>query len=85
MSWLTPKRRRTTGNLKTANAQVGNGAGTQAVPPVPNLENLIAVERPASTPRTISQPAIPSSSHSNGDSGESGDGNLFYAYARKVW
>ncbi|KAK3705910.1 hypothetical protein LTR37_013063 [Vermiconidia calcicola] len=83
MSWLTPKRRRTTGNLKTANAQVGNGAGTQAVPPVPNLENLIAVERPASTPRTISQPAIPSSSHSNGDSGESGDGNLFYAYARK--
>ncbi|KAK3725999.1 hypothetical protein LTR37_000147 [Vermiconidia calcicola] len=81
MSWLTPKRRRTTGNLKTANAQVGNGSGTQAVPPVPTLESPIAVERPASTPRTISQPVVPSSSHSNGDSG--GDGNLFYAYARK--
>jgi hypothetical protein len=34
-----------------------------------------AVERPPSTARTISQPVVPVAN---------GEGNLFYAYARKV-
>ena len=76
MSWLTPRRRRTTGNLKNVpNGQVNatvNGEG-----PISPTIDEVPVERPPSTARAISQPAVPVA---NG----SGDGNLFYAYARKV-
>jgi hypothetical protein len=72
ISWLSPRRRRTTGNLKSINGQV-NGVTFDA-PNSPTIDEAV-LERPASTQRTISQPAVPVAS---------GDGNLFYAYARKV-
>ncbi|KAM3424868.1 hypothetical protein BST61_g6845 [Cercospora zeina] len=75
LSWLTPKRRRTTGNLKTNGhmktvAEKGFGTimedGTYQQGP----------ERPAGVSRPASQPHVPQIS-------SSADGGLFYAYARK--
>ena len=82
MSFLTPKRRKTTANLPTVNGLQVNGDAP--VPPVPSLGSPIS-GRPAATHRPVSQPVIPSVSNgtlSDGNGG--GDGNLFYAYARKV-
>ena len=74
MSWLTPRRRRTTGNLK----QVPNGQVSAVVngnAPLSPVLDEVALERPPSAARAISQPTVPV---------VNGDGNLFYAYARKV-
>lgn len=79
-SWLSPKRRRTTGNLKTLG---GSKALAQeegaARPTTPTRMDRPISERPTS-PRPLSPPSVPSS---NGSVRE-GEGNLFYAYARKV-
>jgi hypothetical protein len=79
ISWLTPRRRRTTGNLKhVPNGQVAINAtagGVSGDAPISPTIDEIPVERPASTQRTISSPVAPMINES---------GNLFYAYARKV-
>lgn len=79
MSWLSPKRRRTTGNLKTIpNGQINNAraGGEPATPEAPSRVRTPTSERAPSIPRPLSQPvessALPGS-----------DGNLFYAYARR--
>ena len=73
MSWLSPKRRRTTGNLKTLpNGQVNSDATNGSAPP-----GSPVVVRPPSAHRPISQPVVSTVNNT-------GDGNLFYAYARKV-
>ena len=76
MSWLSPKRRRTTGNLKAIpNAQVNGDAtstSTNGSAPTSPLS-----QRPSTTHRPFTQPVITSVKPSD-------DGNLFYAYARKV-
>ena len=80
MSWLSPKRRRTTGNLKTvANGQVNNAESETLASPTTGsaAPESATTERPPSTRRPFSQPSV-----SRGRS--STDGNLFYAYARKV-
>lgn len=76
LSWLTPKRRRTTGNLKTNGhmkkvAEEGFGAIMEDGVQDQGLERPPGVSRPAS------QPHVPQIS-------KGGDGGLFYAYARKV-
>ncbi|KXT11015.1 hypothetical protein AC579_7949 [Pseudocercospora musae] len=78
MSWLTPKRRRTTGNLKTIpNGQVKIGASIAEGNEQADRPNRIdSVDRPPATPRPVSQPDA-----SNGT--QTGDGDLFYAYARQ--
>jgi hypothetical protein len=81
MSFLSPKRRKTTGNLKI------NGTSSET-PASPSLGSPIA-ERPSATHRPNSQPLIPVAANVNGvgvgnGAGAGGDGNLFYAYARKV-
>ena len=77
-SWLSPKRRRTTGNLKTlGSGKAGAQEGGAARPAIPTAMDSSIFERPTSL---LSQPSVPSS---NG-SGRDGGGNLFYAYARKV-
>ncbi|CAK1357756.1 hypothetical protein CB0940_07548 [Cercospora beticola] len=75
LSWLTPKRRRTTGNLKTNGhmkkvAEEGFGAIMEDGVQDQGLERPPGVSRPAS------QPHVPQIS-------KGGDGGLFYAYARK--
>ena len=72
-SWLTPKRRRTTGNLRTvANGRVSNEtARTTSDSGSPKIERPTNLHRPISALPTVG----------NGMD----DGNLFYAYARKVW
>ncbi|KXT01226.1 hypothetical protein AC578_3789 [Pseudocercospora eumusae] len=81
MSWLSPKRRRTTGNLKTVpNGQVKIGAsiaeGNEQGEREAHPNRTKSMDRPPATPRPLSQPNV-----SNGT--QSGDGNLFYAYARQ--
>lgn len=74
-SWLSPRRRRTTGNLKAIpNGQVRTSS-SEAAPTSSTIDENAVLERPASTQRAISQPTVPLAD---------GDGNLFYAYARKV-
>lgn len=81
ISWLTPRRRRTTGNLKhVPNGQVNTAAANASVsadaPTSPTVDEVaVAVERPNASLRTVSQPTVPIAN---------GEGNLFYAYARKV-
>lgn len=89
ISWLTPRRRRTTGNLKhVPNGQVNtvaananaNGAGrgsAEGAPLSPTIDEVaVTSERPSVSSRAISQPVVPVATN--------GEGNLFYAYARKV-
>lgn len=73
ISWLSPRRRKTTGNLKSVNGAQTNGVTFDA-PASPTIEEEV-VARPSAHQRAISQPSVPVTS---------GDGNLFYAYARKV-
>ncbi|KAK5123029.1 hypothetical protein LTR85_003595 [Meristemomyces frigidus] len=84
MSWLSPKRRRTTGNLKTLpNGQANNNGGSNAETSTgspPRTRTPAPADRPPTaptTPRPLSQPAVPSASRLQPD------GNLFYAYARR--
>ncbi len=82
MSFLSPKRRRTTGNLKAVNGTVHTRSAE--APPLPSSPTK---ERPTVTHRPVSQPVVPSSVNGASGSGNGsvgGDGNLFYAYARKV-
>lgn len=72
-SWLTPKRRRTTGNLRT----VANGRVSNETARTTSDSGSPKIERPTNLHRPIS--ALPSVG--NGVD----DGNLFYAYARKVY
>lgn len=75
MSFLSPKRRKTTGNLKI------NGQVAAEAPP-PSLGSPLA-ERPLATHRPVSQPVVPVVNGVGVGVG-GGDQNLFYAYARKV-
>lgn len=81
MSWLSPKRRRTTGNLKAVTSgQISNGDGNDGnedTPDSPAQAEAPTTERPPKTPRPLSQPMI-----DRGVASISG-GNLFYAYARR--
>lgn len=99
MSWLSPKRRRTTGNLQNLqNGQVPNGtaggvngsevSSSPSQPPsLPQSPTTPVVQekRPKSA-RPVSQPQVRRVTSSSGPvQGVGGDsGNLFYAYARKV-
>ena len=78
MSWLSPKRRRTTGNLrKIPNGQVTVNNEDKVAPslPSPTLQRSVSAYRPDSIPEEV----VAGSSLSSAS-----DGNLFYAYARKV-
>ncbi|KAK3676722.1 hypothetical protein LTR78_003499 [Recurvomyces mirabilis] len=89
MSWLSPKRRKTTGNLQTkVNGTNGQGNGragsdTEAPPSPATTRTSAGAERPPVTPtrRPFSQPAIDRNDTSTQVEKEH-DGNLFYAYAR---
>ena len=94
MSWLTPKRRRTTGNLKSVPGGT-NGQAAQLAravsdaetigedgPATPTRVRAAVSQRPPTTPtgpRPLSQPVMGSALSS-----PDGSGNLFYAYARRV-
>ncbi|KAI7467095.1 hypothetical protein KC351_g14183 [Hortaea werneckii] len=118
MSWLSPKRRRTTGNLKTlpngdqqpSSVQPPPATGSSnddsvtvdsnavslstrpRVQPTAALHgrkipNQSTAKRPTTLARPLSQPLMSSAILQSGDgtaNGEDGDGNLFYAYARKA-
>ncbi|KAI5356555.1 hypothetical protein Slin15195_G021930 [Septoria linicola] len=79
LSWLTPKRRRTTGSLKAV------PHGQQQMRTVAEEEGLESQtntasggsERPSALSRPASQPSV-------AQVVKSGEGNLFYAYARKT-
>ena len=87
MSWLSPKRRRTTGNLKNVtNAQVPNGSDVQSSPPQaapPTPPTPTPDQRPKAA-RPVSQPQIRRAVSSVAPGTGADSGNLFYAYARKV-
>lgn len=79
LSWLTPKRQRTTGSLKAI------PHGQQQMSIVAEEEELErqtntvsnGSERPSTRSRPASQPSVPQVVKSS-------EGYLFYAYARKV-
>ena len=87
MSWLSPKRRRTTGNVPTTSGRKNSEAGSETALGSPWLEPTTPKnERPPS--RAMSNgssngvPSLPGSSEGSRDG--SGEGNLFYAYAKRV-
>ncbi|GAB1738475.1 hypothetical protein NU219Hw_g3281t1 [Hortaea werneckii] len=117
MSWLSPQRRRTTGNLKTL--PNGDQQPSSVQPPpatTPSNDDSVTVDsnavslptRPRGQPtaalhgkkipneptakrptlaRPLSQPLMSSATLPSGDgtaNGVDGNGNLFYAYARKA-
>ncbi|KAI6843758.1 hypothetical protein KC340_g892 [Hortaea werneckii] len=120
MSWLSPKRRRTTGNLKTLpngdqqpfqfsiqpppatgssnDASVTVESNAVSLPNRPRVQPTAALhgkkipgqstaKRPTTLARPLSQPLMSSATLQTGDgtaNGEDGNGNLFYAYARKA-
>ncbi|KAK6389713.1 hypothetical protein LTR65_006195 [Meristemomyces frigidus] len=77
MSWLSPKRRRTTGNLKTLQNSQANNNATNSANGNGNGSTDTIPGSPPSTPRQLSQPVV------LGASQVQADGNLFYAYARR--
>ncbi|KAK3111205.1 hypothetical protein LTR53_013778 [Teratosphaeriaceae sp. CCFEE 6253] len=88
MSWLSPKRRRTTGNLKTiaTNGQTNDEGAPVATTPGASSPRARAasgaVQEPTTpTRRPLSQPVLGSGVLSS--PGLENDGNLFYAYARR--
>ncbi|KAI7531685.1 hypothetical protein KC331_g13971 [Hortaea werneckii] len=117
MSWLSPKRRRTTGNLKTlpngdqqpssvqpppatspsnddsvtvnSNAlSLPTRARTQPTAALhgKKIPNQSTAKRPTTLARPLSQPLMSPATLPSGDgtaNGDDGNGNLFYAYARK--
>lgn len=78
MSWLTPKRRRTTGALNTLNRNGASGGDDGNSPQTSPSSAGGSSYRPRPPSRKISQPLS-----MNGFT-EPSDGNLFYAYARRV-
>lgn len=97
MSWLSPKRRRTTGNLQNLpNGQIPNGntnvnggevpSSPLHPPSVPQSPTTSMSEKRPKTGRPVSQPQVRRATSSSGPlTGAVEDsGNLFYAYARKV-
>ncbi|RMY67869.1 hypothetical protein D0863_07508 [Hortaea werneckii] len=118
MSWLSPKRRRTTGNLKTlpngdqqpSSVQPPPATGSSnddsvtvdskaiSLPTRPRIQATAALhekkipgqstaKRPTTLARPLSQPLMSSATLPSGDgtaNGDDGNGNLFYAYARKA-
>ncbi|KAI7235728.1 hypothetical protein KC343_g4824 [Hortaea werneckii] len=118
MSWLSPKRRRTTGNLKTlpngdqqpSSIQPPPATGSSnddsvtvdsnaiSLPTRPRIQPTAALhgkkipgqssaKRPTTLARPLSQPLMSTATLQSGDgtaNGEDGNGNLFYAYARKA-
>ena len=118
MSWLSPKRRRTTGNLKTlpngdqqpSSVQPPPATGSSnddsvtvdsnavSLPTRPRIQPTAALhgkkipgqftaKRPTTLARPLSQPLMSTANSPSGDgtaNGDDGNGNLFYAYARKV-
>ncbi|RMZ13646.1 hypothetical protein D0860_02456 [Hortaea werneckii] len=118
MSWLSPKRRRTTGNLKTlpngdqqpSSVQPPPATGSSnddsvtvdsnaiSLPTRPRIQPAAALhekkipsqstaKRPATLARPLSQPLMSTATSPSGDgtaNGDDGNGNLFYAYARKA-
>lgn len=89
MSWLSPKRRRTTGNLKTLrNGQNGTTENSEMAPSSAGYSTSASQRRPSSptqtrshsqsgTARLVSEPM-------DGSEVLNPDDNLFYAYARRV-
>ncbi|KAF2216701.1 hypothetical protein CERZMDRAFT_80752 [Cercospora zeae-maydis SCOH1-5] len=75
LSWLAPKRRRTTGNLKTS-GHMKTVAEDRIGTIMEDGTHHQGPERPAGVARPASQPHVPQIS-------DSADGGLFYAYARK--
>ncbi|KAI7286346.1 hypothetical protein KC345_g1285 [Hortaea werneckii] len=118
MSWLSPKRRRTTGNLKTlpngdqqpSSLQPPPATGSSnddsvtvdsnaiSLPTRPRIQPTAALhgkkipdqstaKRPTTLARPLSQPLMSTATLQSGDgtaNDENGNGNLFYAYARKA-
>ncbi|RMZ04195.1 hypothetical protein D0862_05384 [Hortaea werneckii] len=118
MSWLSPKRRRTTGNLKTlpngdqqpSSVQPPPATGSSnddsvtvdsnaiSLPTRPRIQPTAAphekkipgqstAKRPTTLARPLSQPLMSSATLPSGDgtaNGDDGNGNSFYAYARKA-
>ncbi|KAI7204097.1 hypothetical protein KC324_g947 [Hortaea werneckii] len=118
MSWLSPKRRRTTGNLKTLPNGDQQPSSVQPPPATsPSNDDSVTVnsnatslstrprtqptaalhgkkipdqstaKRPTTLARPLSQPLMSTATLPSGDgtaNGDDGNGNLFYAYARKV-
>ncbi|KAF2168431.1 hypothetical protein M409DRAFT_53111 [Zasmidium cellare ATCC 36951] len=78
MSWMSPKRRRTTGNLKTLpNGQYTQSEGDGSAPSTPTRSGSSKSDRPSPKQRPLSQGSYPT------NMSQGPDGNLFYAYARK--
>ncbi|KAK4504317.1 hypothetical protein PRZ48_005233 [Zasmidium cellare] len=78
MSWMSPKRRRTTGNLKTLpNGQYTQSEGDGSAPTTPTRSGSSKSDRPSPKQRPLSQGSYPT------NTSQGPDGNLFYAYARK--
>lgn len=118
MSWLSPKRRRTTGNLKTlpngdqqpSSVQPPPATGSSnddsvtvdsnaiSLPTRPRIQPTAALhekkipgqstaKRPTTLARPLSQPLMSTATLPSGDgtaNDDDGNGDLFYAYARKV-
>ncbi|KAI7204111.1 hypothetical protein D0869_02844 [Hortaea werneckii] len=118
MSWLSPKRRRTTGNLKTLpngdqqpssvqpppattpsnDDSVTVDGNAVSLPTRPRTQPIAALhgkkipnqstaKRPTTLARPLSQPLMSTATLQSGDgtaNGDEGNGNLFYAYARKA-
>lgn len=100
MSWLSPKRRRTTGNVATlananangnatpnGNGQDSNGSEPSTSPRVRSPSSSLS--RVPMTPKSDPQPpplrpAFQQTASSAVMPSAMADGNLFYAYARKV-
>ncbi|KAI6860344.1 hypothetical protein KC343_g6518 [Hortaea werneckii] len=118
MSWLSPKRRRTTGNLKTlpngdqqpSSVQPPPATGSSnddsvtvdsnaiSLPTRPRIQPTAALhekkipgqstaKRPTTLARPLSQPLMSTATLPSGDgtaNDDDGNGDLFYAYARKA-
>nr|OQO30754.1 hypothetical protein B0A51_02450 [Rachicladosporium sp. CCFEE 5018] len=90
MSWLSPKRRRTTGNLRAVNGTVATNGFSEGITeemevPSPGVRRS-SVSNGPTTP-TTSRPALRPgflSSSTSALPNNLGDGNLFYAYAQKA-
>lgn len=85
MSWLSPKRRRTTTALPTVNGARKNGIDEEQQPlsPSPRFTSPKPVLPSPSLKQRASRTFSSASTTSTTASPE-GEGNLFYAYARRV-
>ncbi|KAK6438070.1 hypothetical protein LTR95_005732 [Oleoguttula sp. CCFEE 5521] len=90
MSWLSPKRRRTTGNLRAVNGTLATNGFSEGITeemevPSPGGRRSSVSNGPTTpiTSRPTLRPGFLSSSTSALPN-DHGDGNLFYAYAQKA-